>query len=95
MLLAIEFSEVESGRDRAPFEAQLENVEPFPGLEYQHKERNQTVKVVRPNGVGNGGTVTTTIHETFDNELPGVGYLYLTAAPFRLPSNVRMVWKTL
>ena len=94
VLAGLEFSEAEVGNDRAEFIAQLESIQPSAAVEMDHAERKTSIRVNRPYGAGSGGTQQTTIVEAFDRELAGVGYLYLTSEPFRLPEGFRTVWKT-
>jgi len=96
MLLGIEFSEVDAGRDTAEFTARLQSLDSGVGLSMFHKESNVVGQTSLPNagGRGAGSGMMTTVLESFDFELPGVGYLYLTSAPYRVPSNLRMTWKT-
>lgn len=94
LLVGLEFSEIEAGEDRFRFTARLESIQDAGGIAMWHEDRKKHTKLNQPNGVGTGGTVETTIRESFDNPLPGVGYLYLESAPFEVPNGFRMAWRT-
>lgn len=94
VLTGLEFSDAEIGHDRAEFIAHLESIQPSAGVEVDHEERKEIKRTNHFYDLGGGGTVETTIVNSFDRKLPGVGYLYLTSTPFRLPEGFRMVWRT-
>jgi hypothetical protein len=92
-LVGIEFSEAEVGRDTAEFVAELRSIGVSSAIELNHVDREESQEEVQ----GRNATsrfILFRYRESFDREIPGVGYLYITSAPFRIPAGFRMVWRT-
>jgi hypothetical protein len=94
VLVGLEFSDVEAGSDRFQFTAQMQSVRTTVGLAMNHQDRQVTRQMDLPSGFSSAGTVETRIRERFDQDLPGVGYLYLSASPFVVPKGLETIWKT-
>jgi hypothetical protein len=94
VLAGLEFSEIDVGEDSYRFIARLQSIDATEGIATDHRERKETRTVNQPHGIGSGGTVQTTIAETFDGRLAGVGYLYLSADVLTIPAGLHMRWKT-
>ena len=87
-LVAVEFSEAQSGTDLFEFVAQLDSTEPLPGLDVN----NNSIQARQ--ATGRGPITQTTIVRYFEGEIPGTGNIYLTDKPYRIPADFRMTWKT-
>ncbi len=88
-LVGMEFSSAAVGRDIAEFVAELQSIRMSdqPTLEMNHTEKEVTSQWV-------GDFLITRYRESFDRVIPGVGYLYVTSEPFRVPAGMPMVWIT-
>jgi len=87
-LVGLEFTEAEVAGDRFDFVVRLETAEPAAGIRTTFGARELTQTAGKP------GIVESQVTEFFEREMPGVGYLYLTAAPYRVPGGLHMIWKT-
>jgi hypothetical protein len=103
--VGLEFTEIEIGRETARFTARLQSVQLAAGLNLNHAESQETRRRIDAIGpalptpmfcasLSRCSVSMMAVRESFDHALPGVGYLYLTAAPDTLPSDLRMAWKT-
>lgn len=81
VLAGLEFSTIETAQTRYEFVAQLIST---PGINQMMRHENA------PQHVGNQTTVT----ETLDAPMVGVGYLYLNDPPFSLPAGFESIWRT-
>jgi hypothetical protein len=87
-LVGVEFTEAQIGRDSAEFIARLELVQSVAGVDTSH------LKTDLSHATPGHAVDKTVLEEHFEFENPGVGYFYLTSAPFRLPEGLRMIWRT-
>ena len=87
-LIGIEFSELEANGQQFEFIGQLETAEGDRNVltTFLGKELTQTNR--------RGGVVETQVSQFYEREIPGVGYLYVTAEPYRVGPGLRLVWKT-
>jgi len=87
-LIGLEFSELETSGQRYEFIGRLESAEGDRNIQTTSygKDVKQTNR--------RGGIVETQVSQYFEREIPGVGYLYLNAEPYRVGPGLRLVWKT-
>jgi hypothetical protein len=94
-LAGIEFSEAEVGHNTAEFAARLQSIRMSAAIEMNHVEREESSQVETGNDLDKNFRLKLfEYRQSFDREVPGVGYLYMTAEPFHIPGGLLMVWRT-
>lgn len=95
VFVGLEFTTADAGHDTAEFVAELQSIR-MAEVELTHVEKEESKQWVT--GAGNvnvsGNYLLTRYRESFGRLIPGVGYLYITAEPFRLSAGLPMVWQT-
>jgi hypothetical protein len=94
VLVGMEFSEAEVGHNTAEFAAELQSIRMSAVVEMNHVDKEESTEAVTGNDGLENRFLLFRYRESFDRQIPGVGYLYLTTEPFRISAGLPMVWRT-
>jgi hypothetical protein len=94
VLVGLEFSEANVGPDTADFAAELVAVRESVHVQAEHAERDVRKTYDVQDSSARGTFLIVRYREYFDRVIPGVGYLYVTSEPYRIPAGFPMTWQT-
>jgi hypothetical protein len=94
VLVGLEFSQADVGSDKADFAAELVSVRDSAHVQTEHTGRDVSRSYDTPDPAAHGHFMIVRYREYFDRVIPGIGYLYITSEPYRIPAGFPMNWKT-